>query len=275
MASVNPLSLAFMERYPAQAARELELLPPSQIAALLQATPARLNGPVLREMLPAAAARALELLEETTAASCLQVAGAGSAAQVLRRLPRRREAVLEQLPRRFAESLRRVLHYPDDSLGAWTDPAPLVMRSGTRADHAHALLQRTSGPTTQLIYLVSGEGAPQGCVGLTDLIRAHGQTPLEALARPLRHSLPAGAPLTAARDHRLWQESTELAVIDRGLLLGVLHRADLDRALAAAGSGAEANLGTMVSELTGACAVGAAGLLRALLHRPGATGSPE
>ena len=99
------LTLAFIERKPAAAARILQDLDTADAAEFLGQAPARLAGPVLEVMVPWAAASCMELLDPETAAGLIQTMTTQGAASILRLLPDElRNGVLELLSRSRARA---------------------------------------------------------------------------------------------------------------------------------------------------------------------------
>lgn len=234
MANPESLTLAFVTGHPAEAARILERLDASDAAALFARVPARAGAPALTAMLPSTAARVISALDNKTALSLLATTGTQATVTILRQIsePRRSELVAG-LPTTTAMASRLLLHYADDSIGAWIDPDIVVLPPETPI--AEAIARVTAGEETQveLVFSVDRDQRLMGVVSLHELLRAPGTAKLASIARKPPAVLTASATISGIARRRGWQQSPVIPVIDRDArLIGVLRRGALDRALA-------------------------------------------
>ncbi len=235
MADPEVLTRAFVVAHPGEAARVLEALPVEPAAALIAHLPARLAAPVVGAMLAPVAARLLGALDDERASGILASLGSQGAVALLRHAPEgRRVRLMDRLPTTTALAARLLLGYPEDAVGAWTDPDVVMLGGEVRAGDALAAV-RLAGEAGGRIYVVDDARRLAGIVELSVLLGAPEELDLLALARPVAASLPAVTPLAAAADHPAWHEDILLPVVERGgALLGVLRRATLARARARA-----------------------------------------
>lgn len=234
MPKLSPLTRAFLEQHPVEAARVLEQVAPESAAALLNTLPIAITTEVLRHMLAAHAARCLERLKPAAGVGLLRALPAQTGASLLRYLPpAQRDAWLRELPANVALSLRLLLNYPEDSVGAWVDARVPTLAPTTTAREALERARRAKDSAAELIYVVDDDLRLQGTVRLADLIRANARAPLAQLAQRTAPALAASAPVAAAANNTGWVEYRSLAVIDvDGHFLGALHYPRLVRALA-------------------------------------------
>ncbi len=234
MAEAEALTLTYIAAHPGEAARVLERIPGADAAALFASVPARAGSPVLMAMLPSSAARVLASLDDQPALALLAAAGVQAAVTVLRYVPEpRRSRLLEGLPTATAVASRILLGYPDDSVGAWTDPDVIALAPETRI--ADVLERVRSGDETKIeqVYAVDNDQRLVGMVALHELLRVPDSTALATVVHKPAAVFTAMTPLTGAANHRGWHESSALPVVERdGRLIGVIHRATLARALA-------------------------------------------
>lgn len=228
------LSHAFLETHPGDAARVLERLPPSAAAALFQAVPRRLAGPVLRQMLPLAGARCLELMDDGEAAGLLHGVGAQAGAALLRHVgAERRRRLLAQLPTALGLAFDLLLGYPEGTVGACMAPHSLAFPSDMNCGEALERVRRDESGQTANPFVIDRNQRLLGLIELADLLRAQAATPLARLARPSPGSLPAQTLLAGLRDHPGWREASILPVVEQGnRLVGALSHATLERTLA-------------------------------------------
>ena len=234
MANPESLTLAFVTAHPAEAARILERLNAPDAAALFERVPARAGAPVLTAMLPSAAARVITALDTRAALSLLATTGTQATVTILRQIsePQRSELVAG-LPTATAMASRLLLHYPDDSVGAWVDPDIVVLPPETTV--AEALDRVASGNESQveLVFSVDRDQRLMGAISVHELLRISGTAKLASVARKPQTVLTASATVSGIARRRGWQQSPVVPVIDRNeQLIGVLRRSALDRALA-------------------------------------------
>ena len=233
VADVASLSRAYVETYPADAARVLEGLPPSDAADWLAATPVRIAAPVARQMLPLFAARAMDRLIDDSAAGLLRALGPQAGVAVLRQLPTTRaDALLALLPATTAVSFRLLLGYPENTVGAWTDPHALALPPTATAADAIAAV-RSSEHAHDALHVTDRDQHLVGAIALVDLLRAEPATPLRQLMQPPAVTVPAQALIRSLREHPGWTEARALPVVERGeRFAGVLWQSTLELALA-------------------------------------------
>jgi magnesium transporter len=231
MADAERLSHAFMRAHPAQAARVLEAVVPAEAAALLARVPARLGAPVLAAMLPNAAARALSGLQDEHALALLGELATQPVVAVMRHVPEpRRARLIAGLPTAAALASQLLLGYPEDAIGAWTDPDVLALPGTTRAAEALERVRHMEG-IVQRVFVTSGDRRLEGWVPLPALLRASAGAALASIMSRPDGVLTAQTPLAGAVGHPGWERSSLLPVVESGgRLVGVLTRDALARA---------------------------------------------
>lgn len=231
MADAERLSHAFMRAHPAQAARVLEAVVPAEAAALLARVPARLGAPVLAAMLPNAAARALSGLQDEHALALLGELATQPVVAVMRHVPEpRRARLIAGLPAAAALASQLLLGYPEDAIGAWTDPDVLALPGTTRAAEALERVRHMEG-IVQRVFVTSGDRRLEGWVPLPALLRASAGAALASIMSRPEGVLTAQTPLAGAVGHPGWERSSLLPVVESGgRLVGVLTRDALARA---------------------------------------------
>ena len=234
MASPESLTLAYVTSHPNEAARVLERMAAPEAAALFARVPARAGAPVLTAMLPSAAARVVGIMEIKDALSMLSAAGTQAAVTVLRQVPDpQRSQLIDGLPTATAIASRLLLGYPDDSVGAWSDPDVVVLSPETSV--AEALTRVKSGDESRVeqVFAVDREQRLVGMIDLHELLRAPESTAIASIMHKPTAVLNAAATVSGAANQRGWQQASVLPVIDSsGRVIGVLRRSSLARALA-------------------------------------------
>lgn len=234
MAEAERLTLAYVEAHPADAARVLERLPTAQATAFFASLPARALAPAFGAMLPIAAGRILVALSDEQTVALLSALGTQPALSVLRHVPEaRRTQLLTDLPTVTAVASRLLLGYPDDSVGAWTDPEVVALPADAAVEDALVRVRAMPGTRIEEVYTVGMGERLLGAVELATLLRSPGHAALETVTHKPQAVLPAASPLAGAATHRGWQHAAGLPVVEANeRLIGVLRRATLMRALA-------------------------------------------
>ncbi|MCG6875199.1 MAG: CBS domain-containing protein [Betaproteobacteria bacterium] len=232
MADAEDLTHTFVDAHPVDAARVLEALPATEAAALFGRLPPRLGGPVLAAMLPPTAARVLGALDNDQAMALLASIGVQPAVAVLRHVQDpRRARLLDGLPTTVAVASRMLLGYPEDTVGAWTDPDIVALPPDTAIGDAISRIRVATTDISRVHVIGPGERL-LGTVELATLLRAQETAQLGAVLGEPQAVLAAVASLAGAATHRGWELAASLPVVERGdRLVGVLRRATLMRAL--------------------------------------------
>lgn len=233
MPEPRPLSVAFVEAHPVEAAQVLEGLPAPESAAYLASLAARVAATLVKNMAPKYAARCAEALPAAELVAVVEALGPQPAAALLQHLERDRQAkVLESLPVGTAVAVRLLIGYPYDTAGSCMDPWALALPAEMGAADALEELKRFDGDAGDVVFVVGAERRLLGVVSVGVLLRS---PPREVLSRIMRQPAPsvsALTPLAATRGHPAWTEMSALAVVERqGRLVGALRRPVLEAAL--------------------------------------------
>ena len=239
----NDLELAssFIDLHVDAAARELEILPPGNAAALVLAIPLIQAQRLITRIFPVYATRILRELADEEAASILGGGNPNQVAAILRQVPAgQREALLNLIPERLATKSRRLLRHSEDSVGAWMSVDVIMLPEQiTVADALHRIRDGDNLGDADAIPVLSDSRQPAGCVGVAELLRAGNETPLSRLHRetdPL--VISSRMRLLAAESHPGWQLQDALIVINSGgQVEGILRHRDLRKGLQLAPAG--------------------------------------
>ncbi len=227
------LGLAFADTHPAEAAGVLEKLPVEKVAPLLLA------------LKPEALARLLEQLPADFAAECLLTLDPSSASRlllslhlelqmrVLRRLDvEQRDGLLRDLQPDVVATLRRILRYPDDTVGALMEAPLASVPDHVSVRDALKRVRRVRRGLKFYVYVVNAQERLVGVVTLHELLNA---SPSRAISEIMGHrvvSLAASESMLAVAENPYWRRYNALPVIDQdGVLLGVMRQRSVRRFL--------------------------------------------
>jgi len=233
MADAQRLTLAFLGSHGVEAARVIEALPAADAVGLFAEIPARIGAPVLAAMLPTSAARVLSLLDEELALALLTVTGTQSSVAILRHIAEpARSRLIMALPTVTAVASRILLGFPEDAVGAWTDPEVIALAPSAQVSDALARVRQGQSFDVDHVYVVDAERHLLGRVSLHALVRVAESTSLAALVKPTPDAIAALMPVASAAGMTAWERTAVLPVIDRDQhLIGVLRKTALTRAL--------------------------------------------
>jgi magnesium transporter len=229
MADADILTHAYLRVHPVDAARELERQSSPEAAAMLSSVPARLAAPVLAAMLPFVAARCLEHVEPPLAAHMLAQAGVPAAAAILRFFPEARQKVLlDAFPTPVALTVRALLGYAEDAVGAYMDSEIVALPADSHAEHALAAVRGSRVNPAAPVYVIDARHRPLGQVPLSALVRADAAQPLAELMTDIKATLSSLTSVAAAERDKVWNSSDVAPVVERnGALIGVIERRTL------------------------------------------------
>jgi magnesium transporter len=229
LAAVVALNQRYLLDFPHEAARQLERMPPSDIAELFEAQP------------PHAVVRAWEALASDVARSVLEavppaLAGhllaesepAASAAVLAQFDAEEREHRLSALDVQVASELRALLDYPQDSAGRLMDPTVSPVRAGMSVAEALARLRTLNRGGLRELFVVDDEGRLSGRVEIHDLAVADSGRALTEITRPLIAAVqdldPREDVVSVLQQHPI----TELPVVNHdGRFVGAIRQAAL------------------------------------------------
>ena len=244
-ATVEALQREFLQRHPEEAARQLEALPPPEIAETLGRQQLEVRVAVVDRMATDVGVLLLNAIPEAEATEILARLDIARAAQFLAGLEdERRDQVLAGLEPRLARNIQTVLSYPPQTAGSIMDPRVSLFRPDMTVADAIARLRELKRRNVRVVFTVDGENRLVGLVEVQDLALADLDTRLSEIARPIAAAVNDTAHqdevVRAFDQYRL----TDLPVIDLdGRLIGVVRYSAL---VTAAQEQASARFQTMV-----------------------------
>ncbi len=243
--AVDLLARGLLERYPEEAARQLESLPEGEIALILKEIPPASGVKVLTALTPGTAAAVLQSLDAGTSAAMLRCIDAARAAGLIGRLAEgERQSILELLPAAEAAEFRDLLEYPPDAAGHLMEPRATAFHPDTTCREALARLRKLRDPRIRNVLLVDTSNRLAGSVSVLSIALAGPGERLEKLVT----GPPISVQATAGREEVVEQierfKLASLPVVDfEGRLLGVIRH---DAIVEAAREEATADIQSMV-----------------------------
>jgi magnesium transporter len=231
--AVAALNQRYLLDYPREAARQLETMPPEEVAELLGAYAPHAAVRAWESLAPDAAAASLELVPAALARVFLSEAEPAFAAHALTQFkPKLRKRLLGLLDAQVARELRALLDYPEDSAGRIMDPQVTPVREDQTVAEALARLRALKRRGMREMFVVNGEGMLVGRVEIQDLAVSDDNQPVRELLRGLaavvRDIDPREDVVNVLQQHTI----SALPVVNHaGRLLGVIRQAALVSAI--------------------------------------------
>ncbi len=215
----------FIDTHPEDAARLIEQQPAAEAATFLEHVSVRAAAGVIERMNQAVGADCLASMRPERSGAVVTLLAPAVTAALLRRMTvARREEVLSILPDETEARFRRLLSYPEDTVGSITDPGVLALPEDVSVGEALRQLRRFHGAAHHHVYVVDRAQHLVGVVHLRDLVGHRHRELLAAIMQPTRAYLAARSRLTTAAAHPAWRELDALPVADdSGVLLGMVR----------------------------------------------------
>lgn len=235
----------YLERYPKEAARELELLEPGEAAAVLSGEEVASVVAVWEHLAADMARDILPHLSRSDRATLIGAMDPTRAARLLRPLDEETRAAYQgELPAATSRELGQLLSYRPDSAGQWMDPRVLSLRRTSTVGEALRRIRGLPSGTIATLFLVDDQDQLDGRVDLQDLAVTDPERPLGELAR----AVPVWVSEFAPREEMVARfeegQLPSLPVLDyAGRLMGVVREAAL---VSAVQEDASADLQAMV-----------------------------
>jgi Mg/Co/Ni transporter MgtE len=257
------LTLSYLNLAPRAAAEVLQALPPDDVAAFLDAVPARLAAPVIAEMVPFNAARCLEATSATQTANILRALPFVDSTSLFRLIdPANHETILDQLSTSLAKRLRSSQRYPRDQVGAWTDASVPILRTTDSVADARRVIGQSPVAASHIFLASSADQTFAGALTVQDLLRSENHAELGQLTAVDIKPITNRTSLSAVAFDPGWDTCLFLPVVGRrGTVLGGLSRSAMRKAMHAQHVRTEQHLPAPVLQMLSALAATVQGLI--------------
>jgi magnesium transporter len=231
--AIIALNQRYLLDYPHEAARQLETMPPEDVAELLAAPAPHAASRTWQALAPDIAAAVLERLPETLAPRLLSEAEPSMAVAVLAQLETKRRArMLKQLDTQVARELRALLRYPEDSAGRLMDPQVSPVREDHTVAEALTRLRALKRRGLREMFVVNADGVLTGRIEIQDLAVSDDDQKVRELLHPpgptVRDTDPREEVVTVLQSHPV----SALPVVNHaGRPVGVIRQAALVSAI--------------------------------------------
>jgi len=196
-ASVEALNKAFLQHYPKEASRKLELMVPSAAAKILGEQPTAILKAVWRNLSPGVVDNILLNCPDALVTVLLESMDAGPCATLLNRLTHEdRERFLSLLDDRRVAELRELMAYPPETAGSLMDTKITAFNQDISVREAIVQLKNQKTRDLNHLFLLDDALRLRGQVPVQRLALADGTEKLRTLAQPIVATLSLFDPLT-------------------------------------------------------------------------------
>jgi magnesium transporter len=223
------LTLAFLEKHPANAARVLETVGVDSIVEFFSETPVRIIAPVLQYMTPQTAAVCFIALPKEKQSLILQDMGAHASVSILRHIaPEQRDPILAALPTRLSVRIRMQLRYTQGTVGSLMDTNIFVANKDEIAKDVLKSIRKQKESDDTVVYITDSAQHLKGYVDIVTLLRCTPETKMQRIMKPADYSLAARANLGPTINYPGWNSRHSLPVVDKdNKIVGRISYSDL------------------------------------------------
>lgn len=229
MIDVSELTLAFIDRRPAAAARIIAGNPGEDAVAFISAIPTRYACKILANLNAQLASGIVRQLDTVAGTAIIRDSGFVHAAAMLRQLERvERETLLSGLPQGQRLRFHQALNFDPSSVGArMTAEIYLLSTTDTCSSALQAIKSDPTVPC-EVIFLQDQNQKYQGTVRLLNVLQRPGHMPLIDLVEDTAVALSVHAGIKNVAKLTAWIDFAALPVVSRrGIVVGALQRRSL------------------------------------------------
>lgn len=225
--------LEFVRTHPTDAARVVESMPDAETGRWLDAIPSADAASLISLFAPGRARRYLESLEPKRLEQVIGHVSTELVAGLVRRMHHdARERVLGAMDEHRAEAVRRLLRFPEGTVGAIMDVQPLAVPDGTSVGAVIELVSQAPEDARDTVYLIDANHRLSGAIETHDLLTAGREDSVAGFRQRAEFVLSPRMSLESIDDHKGWTRHDDLPVVDiEQRLLGALSRRALSDAL--------------------------------------------
>ena len=226
MANVSKLTLAFVSKRPASAARVLESLPIDDAAAFIESIPTRYALNVLMALHTTLSADIVQRLPVASATAVLREMEFTYASAVLRRTPRETQiTILIELPDRRRRDFETAMEFEADTVGANMSTAVLTASNNETVAVALKRVKDDRGGQSDVVFVIDDQHKLLGSIRLSVLTRQSGKAMLANLLDNSCAPVAARSRVSQVKALNAWKQHNQLPVVSRrGELIGAIYK---------------------------------------------------
>jgi magnesium transporter len=217
----------FIQNHTSEVVLKIEGLAEGEIAALLESLSYELSALLISQMDRFIAARSLEKMNLDITVQLMEKLPLHVAETLLRQLGAElRNSILSELPGKVSDSLKQILKYPKNTVGAFLDPKVFTLFEDNTVQQSMEKIKKNNPPIDTYIFIISRNQRLIGSIELRQLITTEVDKQIRSLAK---RDLPkVSADMNISEVDVLWEKDgqySQLPVVDPvGIFLGAISR---------------------------------------------------
>lgn len=237
--SINKIALYVLTEHPMDAARSLEQFEPDQLAEYLDAIPINTVAEILKYMVPSIAVGALKGMTIEKSTKIVMQLGVERGALLLQRMSGSiRLNFISRMSPVFANMMRLVLRYPVGTVGQAMNPNVLTVQEDLSVGEVMRVIKNSAEILHNDIYIIDNKQHLVGQVATRQLLVSSADLKMKKMMKKPTHSLAARVSVKSIKSIPDWHNHDNYPVVDhKGVFLGVLDRAALNKSMDIAGEG--------------------------------------
>lgn len=264
MNSDSILIQRFMLQHSKLAARALEDMEPEKLAGFFNESP---NGWLLElipHMNPHWLSEVYEKMDRERLASLFEIIEINHLVMAIRMMNEDLgEAMLNRLSEEKSLTVKKLLRYLDQSVGAHMDPAVFSLEENLTIHDALSAIKRYNAAVDPQLFITDTERVLTGAISLSDLITGEPGAEIRSVMRTSVPTLSPETPIHSVLNHQEWQNFYILPVVDHtSFFMGAIRLETVRSIQATSGNRGEEMGQLTISALGDLYRIGLAGLLR-------------
>lgn len=224
MTSDSLIIKQFFKEHPKDAARALGELEPEKLAVFLNDTAHDLLLDIVPAMDPHFMAGVYEGMNPEILVQLLESMELQHAVLAIRMMPDDlAEKILNLLSEKMLVSVKRLLHFFENSVGSHMDPAVFTLQENQTLKEALTEIKKHKGKVQPQIFVLSSERKLKGSLTLTKLIAGSPDTLVRSIMDHKFSALSPETPVHSVLTHPGWADYYAMPVVDnRTFFLGAI-----------------------------------------------------
>ena len=254
----------FIKEHGNEAARALENLEPDKLAAFFNDTLDDLLLRVIPLMNPQLMSTVFELMDQKKAVQLCETMEINHTVLLIRMMNvDLADRIVNTLSSEKSTVIRRMLKYPENSIGSHMDPTVLTLSDGMTVKEALAEAKRHKKKISPDLFVLRSDRRFAGVINLSDLISEDPENEIRLIMNDKIITIPPETPVQSVLSHQEWTDYYALPVVDQtSVFLGAI-RLETIRSILVDSDKRKDELGqTAISALGELYQIGLAGLLK-------------
>lgn len=235
MAEYNlSLALALLKHHPKVAAGIFEQTRVEQVASFLKELDDNEAANAFVYVIPSYTARLCKALPNSMATQLLSTLKESQVAIIMRYMDKaHRNLILSELPKKRATIIKRLLKYPQTTIGAWITPKiATTTPESTLAETLNHLADDNDVASNNCVFVINRNHQYQGRLYYLDIVKNKPTDLVSQHTKLEQTALVANTSINMAYKNELWYQHEVLPVLDQSKkLIGVIEHRNLRKAM--------------------------------------------